>query len=210
MLALHLLRELQSFHAFTSILTEHYKLLCDGINCLQPFNKALMSEVYECGGMCITYMMWFSVTTTCDALYSTDITSVSFERCIVHDLAFSRNSVVILHKNYTAQTTCMLKSRSCLCTSLTFAEHIFHENPWNTQHLNGTEVDSTPSLHYVITTFLSPWLALPPSPCPSPLQPRETSPSCRTRIWGRSFTPCTRGSALLWLPSTPRTAPPPG
>ena len=93
MLALHLLRELQSFHAFTSILTEHYKLLCDGINCLQPFNKALMSEVYECGGMCITYMMWFSVTTTCDALYSTGITSVSFERCIVHDLAFSRNSV---------------------------------------------------------------------------------------------------------------------
>lgn len=51
-LALHLLRELQSFHAFTSILTEHYKLLCDGINCLQPFNKALMSEVYDCWGMC--------------------------------------------------------------------------------------------------------------------------------------------------------------
>jgi len=62
-LALHLLRELQSFHAFTFILTEHYRLLCDGINCLQPFNKALMSEVYECGG-CVyrfrTYMMWFS------------------------------------------------------------------------------------------------------------------------------------------------------
>jgi len=49
-LALHLLRELQSFNTFTSMLTKQYSLLCDGINCLEPFHRTLQNEVRVCVG----------------------------------------------------------------------------------------------------------------------------------------------------------------
>ena len=49
-LALHLLRELQSFNTFTSMLTKQYSLLCDGINCLEPFHRTLQNEVRVWGG----------------------------------------------------------------------------------------------------------------------------------------------------------------
>ena len=40
-LAMHLLKEQQSFTKFHQLLTENFSHLCDCINCLQPFNKAL-------------------------------------------------------------------------------------------------------------------------------------------------------------------------
>ena len=50
-------------------------------------------------------------------------------------------------------------------------------------------------------------------PCFSPphmLLPKQTSSSCRTQTWGRSFTPSTRRSALPWLQSIPHMVPLPG
>lgn len=40
-LSLHMLKELQSFWTFISLLTEQYSLLCDSINCLRPFHTTL-------------------------------------------------------------------------------------------------------------------------------------------------------------------------
>ena len=40
-LVMHLLKEQQSFCKFVHLLTDQYSLLCDGINCLKPFHKAL-------------------------------------------------------------------------------------------------------------------------------------------------------------------------
>ena len=40
-LAMHMLKEQQSFTKFRGLLTDNFSHLCDCINCLQPFNKAL-------------------------------------------------------------------------------------------------------------------------------------------------------------------------
>ena len=40
-LAMHMLKEQQSFDKFFGLLTHNYSHLCDGINCLKKFNKAL-------------------------------------------------------------------------------------------------------------------------------------------------------------------------
>lgn len=40
-LVMHLLREKQSFQKFLDMLTTDYSMLCDGINCLEPFHTAL-------------------------------------------------------------------------------------------------------------------------------------------------------------------------
>ena len=41
MLAMHMLKEQQSFSKLISLLTDNYSHLCDCINCLQPFHKSL-------------------------------------------------------------------------------------------------------------------------------------------------------------------------
>ena len=46
-LAMHILREQQSFTKFVQLLTDHYRLLCDGIKCLVPFHSALTCNVSE-------------------------------------------------------------------------------------------------------------------------------------------------------------------
>jgi len=40
-LAMHMLKEQQSFHRFVQLLTNHFSHLCEGINCLQQFHKSL-------------------------------------------------------------------------------------------------------------------------------------------------------------------------
>ena len=42
-----------------------------------------------------------------------------------------------------------------LCVSLIFAEHSFHENPRNTQCLNGTEIDSITTAYDHQNQFIS-------------------------------------------------------
>ncbi len=48
-LAMHMLKEQKSFRKFVLLLTENYGHLCDGVSCLQPFNKALT----QVGGVCV-------------------------------------------------------------------------------------------------------------------------------------------------------------
>ncbi len=40
-LAMHMLKEQQSFHRFLLLLTDHFSHLCEGLNCLHHFNKSL-------------------------------------------------------------------------------------------------------------------------------------------------------------------------
>lgn len=40
-LVMHMLKELQSFQAFSRILTDQYNLLCDGIHCLEQYHQKL-------------------------------------------------------------------------------------------------------------------------------------------------------------------------
>ena len=42
-LAMHLLKELQSFRRFHLLFTDQYTMLLDGINCLKPIHAALSS-----------------------------------------------------------------------------------------------------------------------------------------------------------------------
>ena len=54
-LVMHMLKELQSFQAFSRILTDQYNLLCDGIHCLEEYHQKLTVSYRQT----YVYHTWF-------------------------------------------------------------------------------------------------------------------------------------------------------